>query len=188
MLRFKNTEIGRKSLDLLQRDWVVFAFRKAVVLCLIALTVVGALGALILYMEYDSWHAEAQLEAASGAGRVQGSWSAYDLICFNNSTGQEWNDFPGALRAAGHEVKNFRDTCNAIFSDVLGVIGFVSGDKIQCTVVHVFYVLEEKSAACIPPRRLSVTKKVFKTDAPLPGRVWQTVQGESYYSIREVER
>jgi hypothetical protein len=189
MLRFKNTKIGRKSLDLLQREWVVFAFRKVVVLCLIALALVGALGALILYMEYDSWHAEAQLEAASNEGRVQGPWLRYDLICFNNITAQEWHDFPDALRKAKHDVTNFSgSSCNGVFSNELGVIGFVSGDKIQCTVVHFFYVLEETDAACIPPRRLSVTKQIFKTDGLAPGRMWKGVSGQAYYSIREVER
>ena len=63
MLRFNTAKILRKSLDLLQRDWLVFAFRKAVVLCLIALALFGGWCAILFYVNYDSDHAEAQLEA-----------------------------------------------------------------------------------------------------------------------------
>jgi len=188
MLRFKNTKIGRKLLDLLQREWVVSVFRKAVVLCLVVLAVVGALAALVWYIEYDAWHAEAQIKAASDKGRVEGPWSRHDLICFSNMTGWEPGDFKDVLRKAGHEVKNFVERCNDAPSDTLGFIGVVSGDKIRCTVVHLFYVLEGKRAACIPPRRLSVTKQIFQARAPMPGRAWYSEPGQSYYSIREVER
>jgi len=179
-----------------RRTWSAFKFRKAAAFAIAALALTGGYGFIRWYATYDSDYAEAQLEAAANAGRVHGPWSDYDLICFNIYPGSEAEHFGNAARAAGKDIQaslnagGEEGSCRSLYleSDKPGVIGFVRGSSVRCTVVNFGYDFGEGLSVCMPPQRISVTKRPFSADTRLNGRPWPGVPSESYYSIREIER
>jgi len=155
------------------------------------LIVAGSIAALLIFRFFwnlESRRAESELQNIAQTGRPSVDWAAYDLICFNSSTGTETTDFARAANKVGYTIADYcgvQGSCCELASNNPGVIGLVRAKKIKCVPVRFAYLLEGQREACIKPLQLNVSQEIFRETTHASGRPWLGQPGDAYYLVRQ---